>query len=166
MTTLHAAVFGAMIAGLAAAACSTAPQPSAETATLAAAETPDPRLGERVDKICFTRNIDSFQETTRNSVIVRVGVNDFYLVETFGPCFDLNFAQSIGFESRTGSCLRRTDRLSVSDSAFGLHRSGGLGPQRCQIRAIYEWDPEAAAGDAADGETETDTPTSGAGTDI
>ncbi len=166
MHLVHATLFAAMIAGLTAAGCATSATSEAGRADLAASGEPDPRRGEQVDRICFARNIDSFRETTRNSVVVRESLNDYYLIETFGACFNLDFAQSIGFDTRIGSCVRDTDRLIVSDSAFGLHRSGGLGTQSCQIRAIYRWDPEAPEAETEAETTDTPNEETAGGTEI
>ena len=105
----------------------------------AQAEKPDPRRGEEVRNLCFARSIDSFGETTRNSVVVREGM-DYYLIETFSGCFDLDRAQSLRFDNAT-SCLSKGDRIIAYDSAFGPDR---IGPSSvpCSIKAIYEWNPD------------------------
>ncbi|MEQ8435599.1 MAG: DUF6491 family protein [Oceanicaulis sp.] len=107
----------------------------------------DPRLGERVDRICFGSQIDNFRDTTRDTVLLEAGLNDWYLVHTF-TCPDLDFAQSLSFD-RYGSCLRQNDALIAYDSVTGPDRSEPT-PQRCQIRAIYDWNPDALTEAAAD----------------
>lgn len=102
----------------------------------------DPRLGERVDRICFGSRINSFRDGADDTVLVEAGVNDWYLVHTYS-CPDLDYAQALSFD-RFGSCLRRGDGVIAYDSAFGSD-STGPAPRSCQIRAIYEWDPDAAA---------------------
>lgn len=103
----------------------------------------DARLGEEVNRICFQSTIDNFSDATRDTVVLDAGVSRQYLVEVFGVCPDLKHAQSIGIASRT-SCLTSSDALLVSDSAFGLNDGTGIGPRRCTIRSIYEWDEDAA----------------------
>ncbi|XBQ16254.1 MAG: DUF6491 family protein [Oceanicaulis sp.] len=103
----------------------------------------DPRLGTEVDRICFSRNIDGFGETTDNSVIVEAGVNEHYLIKTFGICSDLEYAQSLSFEQYGSSCLRRGDQIIPYDSVFGPDEAG-LPPRSCAIDRIYEWDPTVA----------------------
>ena len=100
-----------------------------------------PALGEKVDRICFTRNIDGFGQTTRTTVIVEEGLDDFYLIEVFGACQDLDWAQSLTFTRTTGSCLTRGDRLLAFDSVFP-DRSDLRFSNQCTIKAIYEWDRE------------------------
>jgi hypothetical protein len=100
------------------------------------------RSGEAVDRICFASSIDSFQQTTDYTVILERSVNDYYLVETFARCQDLRYAQLIGVDS-FGSCLTRGDAIIASDSAFSLNRRGDIPPQRCLVKAIYKWDPDA-----------------------
>ena len=136
-------------AGLLLAACAATPEDTAE----AEAWQSDARLGEKVDRICFTANVDNFREPTRQTVIVERGVNDEYLVETVGSCFDLDRAGSLAFDTLPGSgCITRGDNIIAFDSAFGPDRTG-VPPQRCPIKAIYEWDEDALAEeDATDGE--------------
>jgi len=97
----------------------------------------DPRRGARVDRICFGSQIDNFGETTNDTVLVESGVNDWYLLHTFS-CNDLDFAQRLSVD-RFGSCLREGDAVIPYLSLSGTGRTGGV-PQRCRIRAIYEWD--------------------------
>ena len=102
----------------------------------------DVRLGAKVEKICFNRNIDGFSNATKDTVVLSSGVKDDYVVEVRGVCQNLSFAQSIGIDSSL-SCVRRGDYLIVSDSAFG--HGGGLGPDRCFIDKIYKWDKTATS---------------------
>lgn len=101
----------------------------------------DPRLGPRVDRICFGSQIDGFGETTDDTVLVESGVNDWHLLHTFS-CPDLDFARRLGFD-RFGACLREGDAVIPFQSISGADRNDPA-PQRCRIRAIYEWDPGAA----------------------
>ena len=128
------------------AACTTVP--SDQSAPEAYAD--DPRLGERVDRICFGRSINGFGETTRDTIVLNVGANEHYLVETFGSCQDLDWAQSISLD-QFSSCVTEADSIIPSTSAFGPDRNG-FPPQRCRIKSIYEWDPDAeeTADDAMD----------------
>lgn len=103
----------------------------------------DPRLGEKVDRACFTSRFDGFGETTDDTAIIEIG-RDHYLVETFGGCFNLDQALAIGLGNRSG-CLRRGDRLFVSESVFPSRSFGGRGLESCKINSIYEWDPDAEA---------------------
>lgn len=109
----------------------------------------DPRLGKQVDRICFASSIDSFTQATDRTVVLERGVNDYYLVETFGNCRDLDWAQSIGIDSAT-SCLTRGDALYASDSAFTLQRRGDIPPQRCPVKRIFEWNPDAESPESAE----------------
>ncbi len=100
----------------------------------------DPRLGEEISKVCFSSTIDGFTDATRDTVVLKKGVSDEYIVEVMGSCRDLKYAQRIGIDTHL-SCLTRTDYLIVSDSAFG--NSTGIGPDRCPINRIYKWDSKA-----------------------
>ena len=111
---------------------------SAGTTETAKADEPDERRGERVDRICFNRSIDSFSNTQRRSVVLQAAPGREYLVET-GSCAPLRSAQRIALDS-TGSCLSRGDKLIVSENFFGGRDKAGLDVDRCYVRAIYEWD--------------------------
>lgn len=120
-------------------ACATdgnSPRSEAIAETLA-----DVRVGEEVERICFTRGIDSFSEEKRNSVVLRRGVNDEYLVVT-RSCINLDMAQSLRLDS-SGGCLRRQDFIRVYQSAFGPSEADRFAFDRCQIDAIYKWDDDA-----------------------
>ena len=100
--TKHQIVFAAMTFILA--ACATGMDGSEEPKKMSW-ET-DERLGERVDKICFGSNIDGFKQTTRTSVVVSEGRDD-YLIETYRGCFDLSSAGSLShFRIEVPACAK------------------------------------------------------------
>ncbi|MEM5517266.1 DUF6491 family protein [Henriciella sp. AS95] len=110
----------------------------------------DARLGERVDRICFGSSIDNFRNATRNTVIVEKGVNDEYLIETVGRCYDLDHALSLSFDNSPGAgCISRGDAIYAYDSVFGPSQTD-MPSVRCPIAAIYEWDEDAAEDEPAD----------------
>ncbi len=145
----HRTVFAALLLAVAGCATDTSPEALAEReqAKADAVFANDVRRGEEVDRVCFTSNIDSFGETTRRAVVIREG-RDRYLIETFGGCFDLDWAQSLGVDSFS-SCLTKGDRIIASDSAFGFDKQDLR--QSCRVKAIYAWDP-----DATEEESDTD----------
>lgn len=130
---LSALVASAMVL----AACTTSSNPRLEGADYLAS----PALGEKVDRLCFVRNIDGFGDTTRTTVVVEEGVNDYYLIEVFGACADLDWAQSFAFTRTTGSCLTRGDRMITFDTTFPT-RADVRFQNQCTIKAIYEWDKD------------------------
>lgn len=150
----HRIAFAAMLFVVSACATATTPEELATKEDAKADEVfaGDPRRGDEVDRVCFTRNIDGFGETTRRAVVIREG-RDNYLVETYPGCFDLDWAQSIGFDSFSG-CLSKGDRLFAFDNAFGGNRTDRM-PQNCRIKTIYEWDRDA--GETEDESEATDT---------
>jgi len=115
----------------------------------------DPRLGEKVDEICFKRQIDGFTHTDRDTIVVSAGLNDDYLLEVRGPCLNLRHALSVAIDAPL-SCVTRFDSIIVSTSAFSLNDPHG-GPQRCTINEIYAWneDAEDETDDTQSEETET-----------
>lgn len=125
------------------AACSSAPGEARPRGIEKYAD--DPRLGEAIERICFTSTIDGFSMNGRETVLLHEG-RDRYMVEVSAGCLDLEFAQTLALDS-TLSCLSRGDALIVS------HASGGsFGPQRCLIREIRKWDPKAGQADAKSAE--------------
>lgn len=154
----HRIAFAAMLFTVA--ACATATTPEAlearEQARAAEVFEGDPRRGEEVKKICFASRIDSFGETTDRAVVVREG-RDYYLIETFPGCFDLDWAQALAVDSFS-SCLSKGDRIFAFDNAFGHQDRAGFN-QSCRVKTIYEWDRDANKADEEDsndedGETE------------
>lgn len=159
----HRIAFAAMLFVISACATATTPEQQADLEEKRAAKVfaDDIRRGDLVDRVCFTRQIDGFGETTNRAVVIREG-RDHYLVETFGGCFDLDWAQSLAFDSFS-SCLSKGDRIYAFESAFGADRNARH-PQSCLVKAIYEWDHDAkpeseATEDEAleDGAAEKDT---------
>lgn len=117
----------------------------------------DPRLGEEVDRICFSRDIDGFRtiDDEDDAVLLERGVNDWYKATLSGPCnySTLRFAQSVAIDDRPrGGCVTRGDALVFSDSAFGDFSFPRA--TRCIIVEMHRWNPKATA---SDGEAETDS---------
>jgi Family of unknown function (DUF6491) len=134
-----------LLAGvLALAACSSSALPGTAPVRGGAQLAQDPRLGAVTDRICFTSSIDGFGATTRDTVVVNEGRDD-YLLEIFGSCLPLRSAQQIAFPERAG-CLRKGDRLIVSENISGLGHGNDAGrTQACTVKSIYKWDPKAKA---------------------
>ncbi len=100
----------------------------------------DVRVGEQVEEICFSRQIDRFRENGRDSVVLTRGASDEFLLMIRG-CPLLSRAQSI----RTGNrgCLRDMGNIFVSDTVSAP--LSGV-PQRidtCPVHAIYRWNEDA-----------------------
>ena len=128
------------------------------TGALAAAESEgaDPRLGDKVDRICFGRDINNFKaiEGEDDVVLLERGVNDWYKVELIGACdySELKWSQAVAIDQRpAGGCLTPGDYLIFTRSAFGEFNFANT--RRCAVSAIYKWNEKAAAPeDGADGE--------------
>lgn len=102
----------------------------------------DPRLGKQVSSICFKGGINGFSDPISTTIVLRESLNRHYRVSLSGLCPNLENAQSIAFE-RSSGCARRGDYLLISESVFSLDDDIGLGPDRCFINEIYEWDRNA-----------------------
>lgn len=129
------------IAGLALAACAGTPGSD----NMADAE-PDIRKGEQVNRVCFVGSIDGFGDTTRNTIVISEGL-DNYLLETFA-CYGLDRAESITFDTFSG-CLTRGDDVIPFESFTGPDASDPR-PTPCKIKAIYEWDKDAKKAEDSD----------------
>lgn len=85
--------------------------------------------GEQMSQICFTRNIRSWHELDRQTIIVHANVSDYYRLELSGGCDGRNAFTHIEVRSRSGSCLGVGDEVSF-DRDFG---------PSCSIRRINRW---------------------------
>lgn len=105
----------------------------------------DPRIGKKVDRICFARSIDNFKipDDFDDAVLLEKGVNDWFFVELRGACASrsLRFAQAIGIDTfGGGGCLTRGDTLIFSSSAF---KPKPHDLSRCFVDDMYKWDEDA-----------------------
>lgn len=123
---------------LLAAACSTT-EPQGQVAS----PEDDPRVGQRVNRICFRSAISDFSEwDAGEGIVLRRGANKRFLVTFTGVCPGLDFPRFVGLgpDQTQAGCLRETDRLYISD---GTRR--GVSAGSCIINRIYEFDPTAEA---------------------
>lgn len=131
---MRSVIFAAAAALLGAAACQTEQSQAAraaadaETQALIAA-----RQGAEVDRLCFTSNINGWNELSRSAILLERGVNDWYKVDLTGTCDPQWAFNAIGIVSRPAgsSCLTRGDRLVTDDQTV---------PGVCYVDRIYEWD--------------------------
>jgi hypothetical protein len=90
---------------------------------------------------CFySRNVDSFAAPDENTVNIRVGVKDYYQLQMFAPCHDVDWNQHIALISRGGSWICTGNGL---DAEIVTHSP--IGPQKCQVRAIRKLTPAEVA---------------------
>ena len=123
---------------LVAAACSTT-EPREQVAN----PQDDPRVGERVQRICFQSAISGFSEwDAGEGIILRRGANRQFLVTFTGVCPGLDFPRFVGLgpDPSTAGCIRETDRLFISDGT-----SRRMGSSSCIIDRIYAFDRKAEA---------------------
>lgn len=117
------------------AGCGSTPDDTAE-----AAWESDPRVGEEVTQVCFTREVSSWQnvDNDRYALILKMINKDTYKVKLMGTC-DPDMATSrIAVISRPGtSCFSRGDRIRTDGD---LSRDYG---SACTISRIYKWNPAA-----------------------
>ncbi len=86
---------------------------------------------------CFyARNISSFSAAGRETVNLRVGVNDYYQIKLLGTCQDIDWTQRIGLESRGSDWICSGLDVTV------IVPSSTLGTQRCAATSITKLTPE------------------------
>lgn len=79
----------------------------------------------------------SFKAINNRNLIITSGLHDHYLLRLVAPCFDLEFAFTIGIDSGNRSSITRLDDVLVRN----LHRR----VERCSIDAIYKLDDRDTA---------------------
>ena len=70
-------------------------------------------------------------------IYVHTGPSQTYLFETFGPCHDLNFSETIGFDQNGPGQI-----CNGIDVDLLVPGPGGGPPQRCGVRMIRKLTPE------------------------
>lgn len=100
------------------------------------AAAPEPMANLSTERACFfSREIDGYSEVSDdprdNRIYVNTGVNERFLLETYGPCPDLNWSYRIGLDTRFSSslCTGETVTLLVPRSTDGI-------PDRCTARIL------------------------------
>lgn len=73
-------------------------------------------------------------------IYVHTGPSQTYLFETFGPCHDLNFSETIGFDQNGPGQI-----CNGIDVDLLVPGPGGGPPQRCAVRMIRKLTPEEQA---------------------
>lgn len=97
----------------------------------------EPIAGLSTERACFfTRQINGYSEAPdgprgQARFYVNTGVRERYLLETFGPCPDLDWALQIGIDTRmqTSLCTGNTATVIVP-------RTVGAPPDRCTARVL------------------------------
>lgn len=110
----------------------------------------DPRLGEEVNKICFTHMIHGFNSLDERTVILNRGVKEDYVVETYGSCVDLDYAWEIALASQS-SCLRKYDSLIITRGST-IPNSDPF-TRTCRIKSMHKWNKNAKKAATANNKT-------------
>ena len=100
----------------------------------------DPRVGEEVTRVCFARNLDSWQgvDNDRDALILRMNSRESYKLRLSGVC-DPDWARTtIAVITRPGtSCFTHGDKIktdSDTDRGYGT---------ACTIVGINRWNADA-----------------------
>lgn len=89
---------------------------------------------------CFDQSqVNGFRAVDRETVNLRVGVNDIYQIKLLGVCPDIKWTEGIALETRGSSQI-------CSGLDLTIHAPGPTGPQECAAESIRKLsDAEAAA---------------------
>lgn len=80
---------------------------------------------------CFSvRSVRGFSEGPEDDQIIVDAGRDHYLFETFGPCPDLDWSWSLGFDVTPGSFICDATNVDI------LLPEANIGPNRCPVRMI------------------------------
>jgi hypothetical protein len=122
----------AALAALAAGAAAFAP-PSV-------AKSPVQPQGKAAKQCFYSRNVESFAAPDENTVNIRVSIKDYYQLQMFAPCHDVDWNQSIALISRGSSWICTGNGL---DAEIVSHSP--IGPQKCQVKGIRKLTPAEVA---------------------
>jgi hypothetical protein len=97
-----------LLAFAALAACSSIPRAERDREAL---ERFKDYAGAPVDSFTYLGRFTGFQTLSQYQLVVFAGVNDAYLLTVMPPCSGLQFANGIGFTSRTSTIYSRFDEI-------------------------------------------------------
>ena len=91
--------------------------------------------GASVDSIPFFGSYSGWTSLDDSHIALWTGPSKAFLIEVYGPCIGLDYANTIRFDSRIGRLSAKFDRIYV----------GGMGvsPIGCQIKEIRPLDIKA-----------------------
>ncbi|HEY0053204.1 MAG TPA: DUF6491 family protein [Caulobacteraceae bacterium] len=101
-----------------------------------------PARADAAPRQCFfVSQVNGFASDNERVVNLRVGVNDIYRAELFGPCSNVDWSQRIAIRARGGG----SSVCSGHDAELIVPATSGR-PQTCQLRSIRKLsDAEIAA---------------------
>ena len=86
----------------------------------------------RAGRECFlASSVSGFTETSAHSVVVTTGPRQYYRLDTFGQCHDLDYSEVVGVRATGGGpwiCSQLEAELVVPSV---------VGPQRCFVRNLH-----------------------------
>lgn len=100
----------------------------------------DAATSSKPQRQCFRADsVNGFTAVDNRTVNVAVGVRDVYQFELLGACPDVNWAETIGIQSRG-------DAMICSGLDATIIAPSTIGPQRCAVRTVRKLTPEEVAG--------------------
>jgi hypothetical protein len=102
----------------------------------------DPRVGEEVQQVCFTRDLDGWQsvDNDRKAVILRMNNGETFKLKLIGGCDPRSADLNLAVKTSTGSgCFSPGDKVKTDGD---LSRGDGPG---CKVTSIHKWDAKAVS---------------------
>ena len=103
---------------------------------IAASASPAPHRAarEKPHECFFLSQVSGFNHAGRDQIYVHTGPRDVYLFRTLGPCPDLDFGESVGFDQAGGGTI--CNGIDVD-----LIVPSTIGPRRCPVAMIRKLAP-------------------------
>lgn len=88
---------------------------------------------------CFwSQNVSGYTAVDDDTVNLRVGVNEIWQLDLFGPCPDIEWSEQIGIQSRGAATIcSGLDATIIAPST--------IGPRRCPVRTVRKLTPDEVA---------------------
>lgn len=118
-----------LIAGFAIAlssACVTAPKSAEPAKPGIAAFKKDVRLGNQTSNVCFASQIGDLRGMSKDTIIVKSGLGDEFIIEVTQDCQTLQSALSLSMESGF-SCLSDFDKIIIDNA------------EKCTVQSMHRW---------------------------
>lgn len=107
-------------------ACATAPQSPEPPKPGIAAFKKDLRLGDKAENVCFAGQIGHARGLSQNTVIVKSGLGDEFVIEVTQDCQTLESVRSLAMEAGF-SCLSDSEKIIID------------GSEKCTVQSMHRW---------------------------
>ena len=102
----------------------------------------DPRVGEEVQKVCFVRDLEGWQNVDNDpkAVILRMKNRETFKLKLIGGCYPGMASLNLAVETSPGSsCFSPGDKVRTDGDLSSGYGSG------CKVTSIHKWDAQAVS---------------------